>query len=104
MLPKPGYTFPVPKIGRPSASVKPEGMRLMLRYTGSRFPRVKRYVAVTARSDDNSRLTETLALAEYSVARSGSTVVMSCVIAGRPWMLVGSTFGNDGANGCCARR
>jgi hypothetical protein len=77
---------------------------LMLRYTGRRLPRVKRYVAVTARSDDNSRLTETFALTEYSVAKSGLTVVRSWVIAGRPWMLVGSTFGNDGANGCCASR
>ena len=73
----------------------------MFRITGSRLPRVNKYVAVSARSRVISRLIDTLAFTEYRLAKSGFTVVMSWILGVKPWGTPEKTLGNAGANGNC---
>src|SRR5260370_28853294 len=101
MFPNPGNTRAEPKIGRPSARCCPDGTRLMFRITGRRLPRVNKYVAVNARSRVISRLMDTFAFAEYRLAKSGLTVVMSWILGVKPCGTPEKTLGNAGSNGNC---
>jgi hypothetical protein len=62
---------------------------------------VNKYVAVNARSRVISRLTDTFAFAEYRLAKSGLTVVMSWILGVKPCGTPEKTLGNAGANGNC---